>query len=477
MRRQIFIHLGELSAQQESAQSQVSWAVHEPGKLPGPVFYGDLETAANHATGCRVVVFVSGFNVLMTQVNLPAMNKQRLAKAVPFALEEQVADDVDDLHFAIGQRDDSGYACAVVEKDTIEHWQQALKQANIQADVLTSECFGAPIEENSWSVLINKASSALDKALLRTGAQRGLTVDLLNLPLMVRNALDALEKQAIEAEEDDVKPVAPQRIKIILCEDSFKRQTLISSDDAEDTLVPGEEPFQDVTLPQEGSLSEFGSEKLNEQIASIRTLCEECGIELDIHNSDKPYLALLAEGFDEQSNINLLQGEFSRIEQLEKLIRPWRAAIGIAATWLLIQGGLLVAEYVQLSNHDDHLNQQLISVYKDAFPDARNVPNPKLQMERALEKLRRGGDSNVDMFTLLAKTGEVISNTESMTLRSIRYKADKLDLDLEIADLASLDELKSRLAKESKLAVEIVSASAREGKVESRLQVQLAAEG
>jgi hypothetical protein len=50
-----------------------------------------------------------------------------------------------------------------------------------------------------------------------------------------------------------------------------------------------------------------------------------------------------------------------------------------------------------------------------------------------------------------------------------------MDLDIEITDLASLDELKSRLTKQAELEVEIVSASARSGKVDSRLQVKLGA--
>ena len=52
-----------------------------------------------------------------------------------------------------------------------------------------------------------------------------------------------------------------------------------------------------------------------------------------------------------------------------------------------------------------------------------------------------------------------------------------MDLDIEITDLASLDELKSRLNKQAELEVEIVSASAKGGKVDSRLQVQLGVSG
>jgi type II secretory pathway component PulL len=138
----------------------------------------------------------------------------------------------------------------------------------------------------------------------------------------------------------------------------------------------------------------------------------------------------------------------------------------------LIQGSLLVTEYYHLSNKDKQLTLQMSAVFKDALPDARNKPS-LVEMNQTLKKLQKGGGNEGNWFELLSRAGEVISDTKSMTLRSIRYKEDKLDLDLEISDLASLDDLKSRLAKQAELEVEIVSASARGGKVDSRLQVQL----
>jgi len=122
VRRQIIIHLGK-SCHAGLDVEQVSWIVLGDDTPKASVYQGDLHTAANHATGCRVIVMVSAFDVLLTEIDLPAMNRQRLVKAVPFALEEQVAADVDDLHFALGQReDDQDLACAVVERNIADAW-------------------------------------------------------------------------------------------------------------------------------------------------------------------------------------------------------------------------------------------------------------------------------------------------------------------------------------------------------------------
>lgn len=474
MRRQIFIYLNGETVNPEDESLPVCWVVQEAEQMPGPVFYGDLKTAANHATGCRVVVFVSAANILLTQVELPAMNKQRLARAIPFSLEEHVASDVEQLHFAIGNRFGEKTACAVVDKRDIDNWQQLLKNANIQTDVLVSECFGVQHDEGAWNVLINRAPGMSRKALLRNGEQSGFAMDLQNLVFILKNALDNSDPDQL-----------PTHVNITVCNDSLRRQTLISPDhdelptlhaddyaqDAEDTLTPERsDHLSSVDAIQVKTSPELD---INTILERIQTLCSDRGVEFSCRDSDNGFLHRLAQGFSESTHINLLQGEYSRREQLEKLIRPWRAAMGLAAAWLLIQGGLLITEYYHLSTVDKQLNQQIIAAYKDAFPDAKNIPDPKLQMQRALDKLTQGGSSDKSWFELLSRAGEVISATNSLTVHSIRYKDDKMDMDMEIADLASLDELKSRLTKQAEVNVEIVSASAKGGKVESRLQLQL----
>ena len=489
MRRQIFIYINGEHVDAEDDSLQVCWIVKEADQMPGPVFYGDLKTAANHAIGCQVVVFVSAMNILLTQVELPAMNKQRLARAIPFSLEEHVASDVEQLHFALGSRYGEKIACAVVEKQEMENWQQLLKNANIQTDILVSECFGVQRNEGAWSILINRADGMSRKALLRNGEQSGLAMDLQNLAFILRNALDNSEPEQL-----------PSQIQVTICNDSLRRQTLISPDQDElPTLHDDDETINSQTTNSEYTYSETADPEatlvpdgsihslvgntqvgnaiaevdVNSILAQLQKLCTDRGVEFTCKESGHGYLHILAQGFSEAASLNLLQGEYSRREQFEKFIRPWRVAMGLAAAWLLIQGGLLVVEFYHLSSLDKQLSQQIIAAYKDAFPDAKNIPDPKFQMERALAKLEQGGGSEKSWLELLSRAGEVIGDTNSMTVRSIRYKDDKMDMDMEIADLASLDDLKSRLTKQAELNVEIVSASAKGGKVESRLQLQL----
>ena len=140
---------------------------------------------------------------------------------------------------------------------------------------------------------------------------------------------------------------------------------------------------------------------------------------------------------------------------------------------VLLKMTVSVVDYFTLSNQTQALQKQIEQTYLSAFPDVRKVVNPRVQMERSLKELRGGqGQDGAGFIGLLAKSGPVFKEINGLELRSVRYKEGKLDIDLTIKDLQTLDDLKQRLTKKAGFNVEIVSANARNDKVESRLQLR-----
>jgi general secretion pathway protein L len=353
---------------------------------------------------------------------------------VPFALEEQLTEDVDDLHVAVGRRDKRGQvANAVVSRTRLDGWLAQLKAAGLQADVMTPEMFGLQWDAvdasaaSRWSMLIDGQSG-----LLRTGAQTGLAFEIDSLLPVMQACID----------EAGVSP--PNSLQVLLC-------------DAAD----GENKFTD-----------------SDEYRALAALCAEQGIDLSLDRHNEARSVMLAQGFDEQHAINLLQGDYSRKQQLERLLRPWRPALILAGVWLLFQVGVFTVEYSRLSSQSSELKSQIEAVYREAFPQSRNIVNPKVQMQRGLEELRSGGGGGEGLLPLLAQTGAVLNDTPGASMRTLRFsnkgKGSKLDLDVNMPDLQSLDKLKQRLTDDAGLKVEIVSASSRDGKVESRLSLQAA---
>ena len=72
----------------------------DEGRPQGSVHAGALTDAASEAPGQRIVVLVSGADCLLTRVSIPGGSRQKLLRAVPYALEEQLSEEVENLHFA-----------------------------------------------------------------------------------------------------------------------------------------------------------------------------------------------------------------------------------------------------------------------------------------------------------------------------------------------------------------------------------------
>jgi len=443
VKRQIYIHLGDPTLSGKMPE-EVHWYVQEPGQAAGPVYHGDLKTAANHALGCRVEVFVSGVEVVLTDVALPGMNKQKLLKAVPFALEEQLASDVEDNHFAIGERQLADKVnVAIVERDIIEMWLQGLNDVGIQPDLLTTEVLGIPYSEDSWTLLLKAPDKqSRSKAILRNNLQAGIALDVANVVPLLRSMLESVAQDR-----------RPAKLNVIVC--------------GADSIQAGAESEE-----QQQSASAVSGE-MDSIVAQLQSLAEKLAYEIEVYHPEQPFLVYLAQQFEESKCINLLQGDYSRRERLEKLLRPWRPAAAIVAIWLLLQVGLMIFDYQKLAARDLELRAQITDIFRTAFPESKNIVDPKLQMEQKLAELRKQTNQGADMFALLAKAGEVLSDTDTLLIRTLRFKEETLDMDFEISDLQSLDELKLRLINETNMEVDIQSASSKQGKVESRMQLKI----
>ena len=85
---------------------------------------GELVQAVPLAVGRRVAVIVPASAVLVTESDAPARSAAKLLQVIPFALEERVADEVENLHFAIGERapDTGRVPVAVVTRARIDAW-------------------------------------------------------------------------------------------------------------------------------------------------------------------------------------------------------------------------------------------------------------------------------------------------------------------------------------------------------------------
>lgn len=373
--------------------------------------HGPLNEIRNSAAGYRVVVIIPGEEVLLCSAAVPGQRRRLLAQAVPYALEDQLAADVETLHFAFGQIGNDAVAVAVVDRTVMDGWLARLREVGLNPYALVPETLLLPWQAGQWQLACYE-----NRCLLRSGEQSGIAMDVANAALLVERLL---------AEADESKP---QRLVVA----------------ANDELALG-----------------------------------DAGIEIERQTLPDAILPWLSRNYDEQRSINLLQGPYSRRERLGQYWRPWRIAASLVVVLLLLQVGVMVADYQRLGSERVALQNEIENIYRQAFPEAKKVVNPKVQMERALKELRGGGGAGLNL--LLAQAGEQFRATPGLELQRLSYREGQLDVALTVADLQRLDELKQRLAQGGKLHVEIQSATsqatAQGSSVEARLRIRSSSGG
>jgi general secretion pathway protein L len=173
----IFLHAHDLS--------RPSWAVVDAdAKLIKLIESGDPSELSAEAKDRSVTVIVPAEDVLLTTATLPKMNRARLLQAIPFALEEQIIEDVEIMHFAAGkQQVDEPLPVNVVSRTKMTEWMTLLQSFNIVPDVVMSSIFALPTTKDEWIAVINEV------AVVRTGSANGFACDRINFAEMLSLAL------------------------------------------------------------------------------------------------------------------------------------------------------------------------------------------------------------------------------------------------------------------------------------------------
>ncbi len=385
--------------------------VDEQGSDARQPFRGELDEISDYAQGRQVVVLVPSEHLVLTRVAVPTSSRQRQMQAVPYLLEDLLADDVEQLHFSLGSYRQGEVAVAVSAQEQMHHWLKQLGEAGLRAKFMLPDVLALPFEQGLWSVMLTE-----NRALVRTSEEEGFCCDIGNLRLLLR--------QAMELAEEDQHPSA-----LLL--------------------------FDCRVHPNEG----------------LEQLLPE-GIEYRIEPCEGGEMGVFVQGLrkGESSSINLLQGPYSQREQFSKLWRPWRPVVALVLLLVAVQMVKAGVEYHRLQAEKRQLVEQIQESFREGFPDIKRIVNPRLQAERRLNVLR-GEGSGAGFLMLLAESGPVIKQISGLQLQGLNYKDGKLVVSMRLKNLQQLDELEKKLKQKQKLAVEVLSASSRGKHVEARIKI------
>src|SRR6516165_4014651 len=119
-----------------------TWLVVDARGAPlSPPQSGPVALAAPRVPLRRVCVLVGGADVLLAEPEVPVKAGAKLQQLVPYALEEHLAENIEDLHFALGKRaaETSRVPVAVVARALLDGWLAELRGAGIEPDALYAD--------------------------------------------------------------------------------------------------------------------------------------------------------------------------------------------------------------------------------------------------------------------------------------------------------------------------------------------------
>src|SRR6185437_782682 len=168
-----------------------SWLVADgAGRIVFREQHGALPEAAALAPGRHVCALVPAADVVLTEADVPVKSGVKAQQVVPFALEEQLAGDVDSLHFALGRRasESARMPVAVIARALLEGWLAELASAGLTPEAIFAESELAPINPGQAVAVLEG-----DDAIVRPPGALPVTMPIDALPEalhLVRPAAD-----------------------------------------------------------------------------------------------------------------------------------------------------------------------------------------------------------------------------------------------------------------------------------------------
>jgi general secretion pathway protein L len=365
-----------------------TWLVVDARGAPlSPPQSGPLALAATRAGGRRVSVVVGGADVLLAEPEVPVKAGAKLQQLVPYALEEHLAENIEELHFALGKRSGESprVPVAVVARSLLDGWLAELRGAGIEPDAILA-----------------------DSELLP--ANPGQAVALL------------------EADAVSVRP--PGGTPVTLPSDALSEALEIARAGAGPGATGGR-----------GLILYTGPAEWHRHAAQVEAARPYFdGIKVQLLAGGP--LALFAQQLPTTSAINLLQGEYAPVSSRGVGLKAWRVAAILLAGLIGLHVVGKAAELQLLKRHEHQLDASIRDTFRSSMHTEASAADARRLMEKRLAGARGAGGGLLPALQALVQARDAAPGT---SVQSLNFHAGELEMKLSAPDASSLDRLSQSL--------------------------------
>lgn len=190
MKNTVLLHVGD--------DDQLHWytadtAVPARGSAQQFAAEADARTA-------DLVLVVPAQKVLLQEIAFAAHERKLLRQTVPYSLEEELIDDVDAQHFALGAIAGDQVPVAIIDKRWLSEWLQQCRRAGLDIKQVLPEQLLLPYRAQCWTLRVEP-----ERWLVRIDAYRGFALEpdsaKLALQLLLDNASELPQRLLVFSDE------------------------------------------------------------------------------------------------------------------------------------------------------------------------------------------------------------------------------------------------------------------------------------
>lgn len=352
----------------------------------------------NGLESVRTTLLWPSSHTLLTSVAIPGKSQRFLNQALAFAVEEQLAQDIALMHFAVSSKHKKGeYAVACIEKASFLTVFDSVLGAD---DIILKDSFVdamlLPLEDHDFVISLESHN-----ALVRTAKSEAMGT-------AVENLIPYLDSVFLLPEEEEA---SSKTAKVYLHGDAKDYQLLIAE------------------------LQQYPS------------------LDLEVEETKIGQLELLAEAFFHSGgpDINLCQGDFKIQTQNGGSFRRWALVAGVAALAFFIQVGVFIGKGSYYQSKSEQVSQQALTEYKRLMP-ASNTTDASRLARIVKGQLRQNENTGEDIgfMALLGEAGYQYtraSGRSNIDFVSLNYNEERGELVIELRakSFEQLDQLKTAL--------------------------------
>ncbi|MFN3579302.1 MAG: type II secretion system protein GspL [Pseudomonas sp.] len=392
----------------QTPQSLHWWRLERDGQL---LEQGQSELSDLHGRFAseRVRALAPSTAVSLYRLTMPVRRAAAIRAALPFALEDQLSQDLEVVHCVGGpRRDDDRIVAAVVEHSSMLAWQGMFAdlgwrlEAILPLAVLHTQ--DAPVE--GLRILPSVWPDAEGQALVVAADQEPVFVDEALLGLWLRRRLADM-------------PEAERQVQV----SDYDLKALGLSDS------------EYVSVGQPGS-----------------SVAEALRVAL------QPVAPL-----------NLLTGPYA----VSMAAPPWRKARSAMIAAAVLLGVLLTQfsiEWWLLAREQDRLQAGISSVFQSALPNSRMTPFPAEQFRQVMQG-NAGANGADSSGQLLYEVLAAVKASKGASIKQFRATLGELEIELQMPSFAELESLRSELASKPGLSENLQGADSGAEGVTARLRI------